>query len=140
MPLQNLIQIVQQPSIPYRLVCSLIIRRIIARTSASIFGLPMLLGRDRNRQKRRKPARCQATTVSGLTTIRAWLHKGQNGRRRIQNARSCLLRRGRGVFLFSTPSCWRRARISRPRLYRERKKAPKQVMKPRKKSIRSPDI
>ena len=44
---------------------SFTIRRMRARTSASIFGLPRLFGRERRRQNNRKPARCQATTVSG---------------------------------------------------------------------------
>src|SRR5262245_5015634 len=45
------------------------------RAAASIFGLPRLFGRERRRQNNGKPARCQATTVSGLTMIRMLLHR-----------------------------------------------------------------
>ena len=95
---------------------SFAIRRMRARTSRSILGLPRLLGRDRRRQNKRKPARCQATTVSGLTMTRTWLHPGQSRRSRVQNTRSRIRSRARGCFRLSTPNCWRRARISRPRL------------------------
>jgi len=52
---------------------SLTIRRMRARISASIWGLPRHFGRDSRRQKSRNPARCQATIVSGLTMTRALL-------------------------------------------------------------------
>ncbi len=58
----------------------------------------------------------EATTVSGLTRTRTWLHAGQSRRSRIQNIRSWIRGRARGCFRLSTPSCCRRARISRPRL------------------------
>lgn len=40
-------------------------------------------GRDRQRQYRRKPARCQPTTVSGLMMSRTSDHRGQSRRRRL---------------------------------------------------------
>jgi VWFA-related protein len=53
----------------------------------------------------RKPARCQATTVSGLTMTSTLLHAGQSLRSRIQNIRSWIRSRGRGWFRLSMPSC-----------------------------------
>src|SRR5215831_1076536 len=67
------------------------------RTSASIFGLPNRFTRDRRRQNSRKPARCQATTVCGLTMTRTLSHAGQSRRRNIQNSRSWMRSRGRGL-------------------------------------------
>ena len=61
-----------------------LIRRMSVRTSAPILGLPRLFGRVRRRQNKRKPARCQATTVSGLTMTRTLLLAGQRRRSRIQ--------------------------------------------------------
>ena len=75
------------------------------RTSASIFGLPRVFGCEHRRQNNLKPARCQATTVSGLTMTRTFLHAGQRRRSRIQNIRSWTRSRGRGCFRLSTPSC-----------------------------------
>jgi hypothetical protein len=56
---------------------SCLIRRMRVRTSASIFGLARLFGRERRRQNKRKPARCQATMVSGLTMTGTLLHAEQ---------------------------------------------------------------
>jgi hypothetical protein len=47
---------------------------------------------------------------------------GQSRRSKIQNNLSLARSRGRGCFRLSTPNCWRRATISRPRLQREREK------------------
>jgi hypothetical protein len=46
--------------------------------------VPIRLGRDRSRQNRRNPARCQDTTVSGFTMISAFAHPGHNRRRGTQ--------------------------------------------------------
>jgi hypothetical protein len=43
-------------------------RRISRRISSATFGLPPR-GRDFHRQNKRKPARCQRMTVSGLTQV-----------------------------------------------------------------------
>src|SRR3954469_25950040 len=48
---------------------SLFMRRIKSRTSSANFGLRTLCRRDRHVQNRRYPARCQETTVSGLTRM-----------------------------------------------------------------------
>jgi hypothetical protein len=114
-------------------------RRMTARTSASICGLPGHIGRGSRRQKGRNPARCQATTVSGLTMTRTLLHEGYSRRKRTRNIRSWSRSRGRGFFRLSAPSCCRRARISRPRLKRERKKTPGQLAMPMKKGIMGSD-
>jgi hypothetical protein len=47
-----------------------------ARTSRAVTGLPTILLRDRKRQYRRKPFRCQRTTVSGFTIRRGFDHFG----------------------------------------------------------------
>jgi hypothetical protein len=99
-----------------------------------------ILPRTRRRQKRRKPARCQETTVSGLTMIKALVHPGQSRRSRIQNSLSAFLNLGRGFFRFRTPSCWRKAMISRLRLYREQKKARRIVRNPDNNGIMSLDL
>ncbi len=72
---------------------SLDIRRISARTSASIFGRPCLL--DFQRQYSLNPFRCQATTVAGLTTTRADRQPGQSLDSHTQKIRSRLRSRGR---------------------------------------------
>ena len=46
-------------------------------------------------QKRRKPARCQATTVSGLTMASAERQSRQRRERQIQNRRSAAVNFGR---------------------------------------------
>jgi hypothetical protein len=66
---------------------------MIARTSASIFGLPGFFARDLKRQNKRNPAWCQETTVSGLTMTRTVLHPGhksakQNPKRSISRSQA----------------------------------------------------
>ncbi len=63
------------------------------RISTVTFGLPPR-DRDRQRQYRRNPARCQPTTVSGFTTISTSAQLAQTRRRVIQNRRSKGLKRG----------------------------------------------
>lgn len=63
---------------------------------------------------------------------RALAHVGQIRRRKIQNTRHPVLRRGRVFFCVSTLNCWRRAMISRLRLQREQKKEVKKTRNPRK--------
>src|SRR5215831_8186645 len=69
-----------------------------------MLGRPGRLGRDRHRQKRRNPARCQAITVSGFTMTRAFAHPGHKRRRATQNARSRSQRWGRGRLRLNTTS------------------------------------
>ena len=92
-----------------------------------IFGRPAR-GRDRQRQKRRKPARCQPITVSGFTRTRTSVQRGQHWRRAVQKSRSKDFNFGRGRFRFRTASCGRRARTSRavsPRLRKKTRMATK---------------
>src|SRR5215469_5763607 len=86
-------------------------RRIRRRTSSVILGLPPR-GRDFQRQYRRKLARCQPTTVSGLTITSASRQRDQLVRKIIQKSRSRDRNGGRGRFVFSTATCWRSAMIS----------------------------
>src|SRR5438445_12759130 len=59
--------------------------RMRLRNSASIFGRTPR-GRDRQRQYRRKPARCHPMTVSGLTITRTSDHRGHTRRKVVQTA------------------------------------------------------
>src|SRR5262252_4494277 len=62
-------------------------RRINARSSGVILGRPAR-GRDFQRQYRRKPARCQPPTGSGLTMTSASRQRDQNVRKTVKNSRS----------------------------------------------------
>jgi hypothetical protein len=66
------------------------------------------------------PARCQPTTVSGLTTMRVCFQPDQN-LWTTQKSLSSKHRRGLGCFRLNTRSCCRRVRFSSIRLRRERK-------------------
>src|SRR5882762_11337368 len=65
---------------------SVAMRRMSVRRSALIEGRPV--GRDRQRQKRRKPRRCQRMTVAGRTMASVSRQPGQNFARPTQKARS----------------------------------------------------
>jgi hypothetical protein len=84
------------------------IRRIRSRQGESMRGLPGR--RERRRQHRRRPSRCQCSTVAGWSSTSASRHRGHNHRKNSQNSRSAgrkrLFERAR------TPSWWRRARVS----------------------------
>src|SRR5207302_9054939 len=98
------------------------ILRIRFRTSREMTGRPGWPPRTFQVQNKRKPARCQATTVSGLTIASAERQSHQRRDRQIHNRRSPEVNFGR--FLadrWSTPIWWRRARFSSPRAARERK-------------------
>ena len=77
--------------------------------------------RDFHRQNRRKPARCQRSTVSGLTTTSTSAKRDQTWERSNQNARSLVLRRGRLDVRRRLANCWRRARFSSASSARERR-------------------
>jgi hypothetical protein len=102
---------------------STFMRRISWRISELISGRPGRRHLDRTRQNNRNPARCQDTTVSGCTMIKASLHPDHTRRSTIQNSRSRRCNRGRDCFRLKTASCWRRATASRASLCRGRKKA-----------------
>ena len=79
--------------------------RMRSRSSLSMRGLPWRPGRDRHRQNRRKPSRCQRTTVSGCTTTRTSAHRDQSRRRKTQKSRSVVDSRGRGLRSARTATC-----------------------------------
>jgi len=80
--------------------------KISSRTSLLIRFLPSrALWRDSQVQYKRKPARCQRTTVSGVTTTRAFLHPVQNRRAKTQNSLSGAERPGLGLRALKTTSC-----------------------------------
>ena len=73
------------------------IRKISSRTSLLIGFLPTAgLAREIQLQYSRNPARCQRTTVSGVTRINDFLQPEQTCRKTTQNTRSTELSRGRG--------------------------------------------
>ena len=61
-------------------------RRIRPRRGESIHGLPGC--RERRRQHRRNPSRCQRSTVAGWTSTSASLHRGHNHGKNSQSADS----------------------------------------------------
>jgi len=87
--------------------------RMRALTSAETSLSAGLRERDFHRQKRRNPARCQQTTVYGLTTTSTSAQRDQNRERTSQNVRSLLRRRGRPEVHRGLANSWRRARFSR---------------------------
>jgi len=100
---------------------SAFIRQISSRISLATFGRPGF--RDRHRQNRRKPARCQDTTVSGLTSMSASAQPKYSRGNTVQKSRSMCSSLGRGFFRLNTASCCRRAAASNPSLWRGTKKA-----------------
>jgi len=99
------------------------IRKINWRNCFGVCLRPIgLRTREISLQYKRKPARCQRTTVSGVTTMRACCHPDQNLRAMTQQTLSNISSLGLGCFRFSTASCWRRARFSSKRLRRARKR------------------
>jgi hypothetical protein len=72
-------------------------------------------------QYTRKPARCQFTTVLGVTKTRGFLHPDQSARNATQNSLCRAVSRGRGRCACRASNCRRRARFSRTRSWRELK-------------------
>src|ERR1700752_626090 len=98
------------------------IRKISSRTSVDSFFLPLcFLTFEIQLQYSRNPARCQRSTVSGVTTRRDLLQPVQNRHASTQKSLSKGLSFGLARLRFSTASCWRSARFSRSSLRRERK-------------------
>lgn len=90
-----------------------LIIRISSRTSCGTPGRPGLPQRIFHLQNKRNPFRCQATTVSALTIIKALLHSLQTLRRQAQKIRSAVVNLSRfGAERRSTTSCCRSARFS----------------------------
>ena len=91
---------------------ALAIWRMSALSQGEISSCAGVRGRDFQRQNKRKPARCQRTTVSGLTTTGTSAQRDQRWESTTQKARSLLRRRGRAEVRWKLASCWRRARFS----------------------------
>jgi hypothetical protein len=99
------------------------IRKINSRTSFEIRLLPAgLPNLEISLPYTRKPARCQRTIVSGVTTIKASFQADQNWRAMIQKSLSMRPIIGRGRRRFKTVSCCRRARFSKTSSVRLRKR------------------
>src|SRR6516162_7466333 len=98
------------------------IRKIRARTSLlTPFRPPTRLNLEIHVQYKQKPARCQFTTLRGVTKTRGFLHPVQNVLNASQNSLCRAVNRVRGRCVCKASSCRRRARFSRTRSPRERK-------------------
>jgi len=81
-------------------------RKISSRTSVDSFFLPTrFLAFEIKLQYSRNPARCQRTTVSGVTTSRDFFHSDQNRHASIQKSLSKGKSVGLSCLRFSTASC-----------------------------------
>src|SRR5687768_271172 len=98
---------------PQRGLLRLIIR-IRFRISFGTWGLPGLPRYIFHVQNKRKPFRCQATTVSALTIIRADFQSSHKSRSQTQKIRSAGVTFSRlGAERRNTASWWRKAMFSR---------------------------
>ena len=98
------------------------IRKIKARTSLlTRFRPPTWLILETHVQYKRNPARCQFTTVLGVTKTRGCLHPDQHILNATQNSLCRAVHRRRGRCACRASNCRRRARFSRTRSARERK-------------------
>jgi hypothetical protein len=96
--------------------------RIRPRTSCETVGLPVLPCRIFQVQNNRKPFRCQAMTVSGLTITSADFQSAQAPDNHAQKTRSATVNVGRFFAeRRSTPIWCRKARFSTWRAAHERK-------------------
>src|SRR6516162_4297784 len=98
------------------------IRKIRARTSLlTPFRPPTRLNLEIHVQYKRNPARCQFTTLRGVTKTRGFLHPDQNVLNATQNSLCRAVNRVRGRCVCKASSCRWRAKFSRTRSSRERK-------------------
>ena len=105
-------------------------RKIKARISLLTgFRPPGLCTREMSRQYMRNPARCQPTTVRGVTRMSGFFQPAHSLRNTIQNNFCRALTRRRGRLARKAKSCWRRAKFSRMRSSRERKTLINQPMR-----------
>src|SRR5216684_4054474 len=96
------------------------IRKIKARTSLlTRFRPPTWLILETHVQYKRNPARCQFTTVLGVTKTRGCLHLDQHTVNATQNSLCRAVNRRRGRCACSASNCRRRARFSRTRSARQ---------------------
>src|SRR6266851_5962819 len=98
------------------------IRKIKARTSLlTHLRPPTCLALETQVQYKRNPARCQLTTVLGVTKTRGFVHPDQNVLNATQNSLCRAVNRRRGRLACRASSGRRRAKFSRTRPFRERK-------------------
>src|SRR6266446_2886621 len=96
------------------------IRKIKARTSLlTRFRPPPWLILETHVQYKRNPARCQFTTVLGVTKTRGCLHLDQHILNATQNSLCRAVNRRRGRCACSASNCRRRAKFSRTRSARQ---------------------
>ena len=81
----------------------------------------LILWRERQCQYLRNPARCQRTTVSGVTRTRQFFHSDQTLFMPTQKSLSTQISLGRCLRCLKIASCWRRARFSSRRSRREQR-------------------
>ena len=111
------------------------IRKSKARTSLlTRFRPATWLTLETHVQYKRNPARCQFTTVLGVTKMSGLVHPDQHVRHATQNSLCRAVNRRRGCCACSS-NCRRRARFSRTRSSRERKTQTNQPRKCRSDTI-----
>lgn len=88
------------------------IRKIKERTSLLIRFRPICLTLETHVQYKRNPARCQFTTVLGVTKTRGFLHPDQNVLKATQDSLCRAVNRWRGRCACRASNCKRRARFS----------------------------
>src|SRR5215472_12525749 len=113
------------------------IRWINARSSELAGGRPALIRWETLAQLILNPFRCQPTTVSAFTRCKARRQGAQIRESTTQNSRSFLPSLGTLLLLFSTASCWRRARFSSAKSRRSRTAALIRIPSHRNVSIRA---
>jgi|SRR5271163_4450214 len=112
------------------------IRKIKARTSLlTRFRPPTRLILETHVQYKRNPARCQFTTVLGVTKTRGCLHPDQHILNATQNSLCREVNRRRGRCACRASNCRRRARFSRTRSTRQLKELTNQPRKCRSDTI-----
>ena len=102
-------------------------RRMRATTSGARRGSRGPLERDFRRQKSRNPSRCHRSTVSGLTSSKAWRHRRWRLASSTSRPRSWTRKAGRLTPREATMSCCRRSAFSVTSSARERVRS---AMKP----------
>src|SRR5205823_7443309 len=111
-------------------------RRIKARTSLLTgFRPPTWLILETHVQYKRNPARCQFTTVRGVTKTRGLVHPHQNILNATQNSLCRAVNRRRGRCACRASNCRRRTRFSRTRSARLLKELTSQPRKCRNDAI-----
>ena len=111
-------------------------RKIKARTSLlTRFRPPICLTLETHVQYKRNPARCQFTTVLGVTRMRGCLHPDQHILNTTQNNLCRAVNRRRGRCACRASNCRRRARFSRTRSCRQLKDLTNQPRKCRSDTI-----